>query len=198
MRYMPTRKKSKWKWGLLSFILIGLLYSLFSFSLILSCKDETAPNNADTVIILGAKVKGKPAKPSSVLQERLDTAIQYLQDNPKATVIVSGGKGSDENESEVRVMARYLVNHGIPSKKIIAEDDSTNTMENLMNASHKTKLGKTVVVSNDFHIYRAKLLAKRLGIKNSHGLAAPTPPSAKTISYAREILALGYAIPFEW
>lgn len=66
-----------------------LIVAAFMFS-----GSRTKPSeNADTVLILGAKVNGTPAVPSLVLQERLDAAVAYLNEYPKAKVIVSGGQG---------------------------------------------------------------------------------------------------------
>ncbi|NHW22524.1 YdcF family protein, partial [Escherichia coli] len=83
----------------------------------------------DTVLILGAKVKGNPAVPSLVLQERLDAAVAYLNEYPKAKVIVSGGQGADESATEASVMEEYLVNEGIARKRIETETKSKRTEE---------------------------------------------------------------------
>ena len=177
---------------------LGLLYSILVFSLILSSVNDQGIESADSLIILGAQVRGEPAKPSPVLKERLDTALIYLQNNPATKVVVTGGQGHDEMDSEANVMADYLISHGIDPDMIIREDESTNTMENLLNAKKLTDLGQTVVVSNDFHLYRAKMLAKRIGINNVTGLAAKSTTSAKTVTYLREIFALGYGLIFSW
>ena len=177
---------------------LGLLYSMLVFSLILSSVNDQGIESADSLIILGAQVRGEPAKPSPVLKERLDTALIYLQNNPATKVVVTGGQGHDEMDSEANVMADYLISHGIDQDMIIREDESTNTMENLLNAKKLTNLGQTVVVSNDFHLYRAKMLAKRIGINNVTGLAAKSTTSAKTVTYLREVFALGYGLIFSW
>lgn len=182
----------------IALVAVGIIYGGIVFSLIVSAAKEQPQQNADSLIILGAQVRGTPAEPSPVLKERLDTALNYIKDNPETQIIVSGGQGDDESDSEANVMANYLIEHGVADSRIIREADSTRTMENLMNAERKTTLGKTVIVSNDFHIYRAKMLAKRIGIKDVSGLAAKSETSAKYLTYAREVIALGYGLVFDW
>ncbi|MGX7024052.1 YdcF family protein [Vagococcus hydrophili] len=153
------------------------------------------------MLILGAQVKGKTkedAYPSVVLRERLDTAAAYLEEYPEAVVIVCGGQGADEPDSEANVMKNYLIKQGIPKNKIIMEDTSTRTKENILNAQKKQPLNNTVIVTSDFHVFRAKLLAKRLGIESVSGLPAVSNNSAIFKSYTREIIALAYGLLFDW
>ncbi|SLM85480.1 Integral membrane protein [Vagococcus fluvialis bH819] len=155
----------------------------------------------DTILVLGAQVKGttkEDAYPSVVLKERLDTATTYIKDHSEATVIVCGGQGTDEPDSEANVMKNYLIKQGIPKEKIITEDTSTRTKENILNAQKKQPLNNTVIVTSDFHIYRAKLLAKRLDITEVSGLPAISNNSAIFKSYTREIIALAYGLLFDW
>lgn len=184
------------------FIIVGLgvTYAGLLFFLILSGTKEQPTSEPDTVLILGAQVKGttkENAYPSTVLKERLDTAIVYLKKHPDAMVIVCGGQGSDEPDSEANVMAGYLINNGIPNASILREDTSTRTKENLQNALKKQALGNTVIVTSDFHMYRSKLLAKRLGMANVSGLPAVSKSSATFKTYVREVIALGYGLIFD-
>lgn len=183
---------------LIILVSLGLAYAIFVYSLIYSEANATPAKGADTLIVLGAKVNGDPAKPSPVLLERLTTALTYLEANPKTKVVVSGGQGADESQSEASVMSDYFIAQGIERNRIIREDDSTRTMENLMNTKEKIGLGQTVIVSNDFHMYRALMLARRIGIENAEGLAAPSKTSAKFATYVREVAALGYGMIFDW
>ena len=181
-------------------VCIGMLYSLILVFLIFSGKKEQPTSEPNTILILGAQVKGHSAEtayPSTVLKERLDTAIPYISAHPKATVIVCGGKGADEPDTEAAVMAKYLIKKGIPEKQIVIEGKSTRTKENIQNAQKKKELGKTVIVTSDFHMYRSKLLAKRLGIQNISGLPAVSHSSATFKSTIREIIALGYGLIFD-
>lgn len=185
---------------LLGLIALGVVYATVTFGLILSGTRQTPEADADTMLILGTQVKGTKEKPypSAVLRERLDTALPYLKESPKTIVIVCGGQGADEPISEAQMMADYLIDHGIPAAQIIEESSSTRTKENLQNAEVKRTLGQTVIVTSDFHLYRAELLAKRLGLKNISGLPAVSKSSALFKTYFREVFALGYGILFDW
>ncbi|WP_086311983.1 hypothetical protein A5821_003228 [Enterococcus sp. 7F3_DIV0205] len=191
----------KWVKRIMSIVVgLGIIYAGLILFLILSGTKDQPTKTPDTVLILGAQVKGSSkdnAYPSTVLKERLDAAIPYLKDHPDATVIVCGGQGSDEPDSEANVMAEYLRVHGITQKQILIENTSTRTKENIQNAQHKQALGNTVIVTSDFHMYRSKLLAKRLGITKISGLPAISKSSATFKTYVREICALGYGLLFD-
>lgn len=126
----------------------------------------------DYIIVLGAQVKLDG--PSIVLKYRLDRAISYLNENPTARCIVSGGQGSNEPFSEAKGMHDYLVANGIDSGRIILEDQSTNTVENicyskaLLNDSYNS----VGIVTNNFHTFRTVQIAKAQGLKNVSGIAA--------------------------
>ncbi|MDF2506066.1 YdcF family protein [Clostridium sp.] len=120
----------------------------------------------DYVMILGAGLRGKEI--SLTLKERMEKGVEYLRSNPEALVIVSGGQGPDEEITEAEAMKKYLVGHGIKEARIIKEDRSTSTMENFKNTKeivlkNNNESIKILVVTNDFHMFRAKLLANRNG-----------------------------------
>ncbi|EAD8870425.1 YdcF family protein [Listeria monocytogenes] len=177
-------------------IIIGFMYLLIVAAFMFSGSRTKPSENADTVLILGAKVNGNPAVPSLVLQERLDAAIAYLNEHPKAKVIVSGGQGADESATEASVMEEYLVNEGIARKRIETETKSKRTEENIKYSNAKFNLGKTVIVTSDYHMYRALMLAKRQGIDAS-GLPATSQTFAKYKGMMREVLSITYAWVFD-
>lgn len=180
---------------------LGIIYSSVVFLLIMLGTKDKPTKNPETILILGARVWGtseENVRPSTVLKERLDTALPYIKKHPTTPVIVSGGQGEDEPVSEAQVMKDYLVEKGISEKQIILENTSTRTEENIRNAQKKRPLHNVVVVTSDFHLYRAKLLARRAGIKKVSGLPAVSNSSSKTKNYLREIIALGYGLIFDW
>lgn len=147
----------------------------------------------DYVIVLGARLYGD--MPSPALSERLIIAAQYLDSYPHVPVVVSGGQGPGEYVTEAFAMEEYLIDRGISQNRIIQENQSTNTFENLKfsleNIRQKDQREdlKVLIVSNDFHLFRAKMLARRLGVK-PYGLPAKTPPSIVARSYVREYFAV--------
>ena len=180
----------KWLIALVCCILLALLFLSFTTYKIQSNKSSTATGTYQTIIILGAKVK-LDGSLSLSLKNRLDTALDYAKDDTSYTFIVTGGQGDDEPIAEAVAMQQYLIENGIEENRIIVEDTSTSTYQNLQNAKALLdgKLTEATIVSNDFHLARALFLAKQLDIK-ADTLAAPTPPSVYTKSMIREHLAL--------
>ena len=128
----------------------------------------------DYIIILGAHVY--PWGPSPALKYRLDTAIQYLEKHPETDCIVSGGKGSNEHDPEAYVMFDYLLDAGIQEERIIIEDQSINTYENIEFSTQffDPKEDSVGIVTNNFHIFRATAIAKKDGIAHVQGIDAPS------------------------
>ncbi|QDQ03382.1 YdcF family protein [Lysinibacillus fusiformis] len=149
-----------------------------------------ANGTATYMIVLGAKVK-PGGVPSLSLKNRLEESIEYLNTYPHVKVIVSGGQGSDEDRTEASVMLDYLVKRGIPAERILVEDQSTSTYENLLFSRDVLPEGtkQITIVSNDFHLQRAKYLAKSLGFEVDV-VAAKTPKSVETKLRIRERAAL--------
>jgi uncharacterized SAM-binding protein YcdF (DUF218 family) len=171
------------------FTLCLLLYFGFLHSKIRNHTNTEVPIHADYIIILGARVKGEV--PSLALQYRIDAAANYMDKNKETIAIASGGQGPGEDITEAEAIKRGLLAHGIPSYRIILEDQSTDTVENIR-FSRKLipdhfKAG--LVVTNDFHLYRAKSIAKDQGL-NLQGIPAKTPAVAMPKSYGREYLAI--------
>ena len=128
--------------------------------------------NLDYIIVLGAQVKEDG--PSVVLKYRLDTAIDYLNKNPDTTCIVSDGKGNNEPFSEAEVMSDYLIEHGVEPDRILLEDKSTNTEENIKNSKALLEIpyNGVGIVTNNFHTFRAVQIAKAQGLEGVCGIAA--------------------------
>ncbi|MBR1781122.1 MAG: YdcF family protein, partial [Oscillospiraceae bacterium] len=99
--------------------------------ILLSARDDVR-HEPKVMIVLGAMVW--PDGPSPVLRYRLDKALEYLDDHPEMTVIVSGGQGNDEPCSEAQAMADALIAAGVPAEQIVLEDTSFNTRQNLQNS----------------------------------------------------------------
>ena len=159
-------------------------------SLILCCENKKAISNADYMIILGAQVKGSTVSRS--LRYRLDTAVDYLKDNKQTKVIVSGGQGKGEDITEAEAMFVYLVNKGVEPSRIIKEENSTNTVENIQySRTYITGAPKNIViVSNGVHLYSALAIGKKQGLEIGSGLAAPTDAIMRPHYYLREALAI--------
>lgn len=150
--------------------------------------------SCDYLIVLGAGVEGDT--PSPILQDRIDAAFAYLTEHPDTVCIATGGKGDDENLSEAQCMFDHLTALGIDADRIWLEDQATSTVENFQYSIQllEEKTGgipdSVGVLSNEFHLFRASLMAKKQGLQPIF-VAAPTSNMAVRIGYTiREILAL--------
>ncbi len=148
---------------------------------------------AGYVIVLGAAVYGEA--PSVSLRKRLDKAVSYLEENPSAKVVVSGGQGEGEDITEAECMRRYLIEKGIDKERILTEDHSTSTMENLAYSKAVIEAdggdaSQTVIVSSAYHLYRAKAMAASLGMDAWGAASSDGYPIYMFGMYLREALAV--------
>lgn len=150
---------------------------------------ENAP---EFVVVLGAQVQGD--QPSLTLKKRLDLACTYLTEHPGAEAVVSGGQGPDEQYTEASVMAKYLIARGIREDRILREEKASDTRENLAFSRALVEplgvdTGKVLIITSDFHLCRAKFLARKQGME-AFGLASQTWPEILRVNYLlREVFA---------
>ncbi len=148
----------------------------------------SAPDSVDYLILLGAGVNG--TVPSLSLLDRLEVTADYLHANPNSKVIVSGGQGPGEEITEAKAMETYLINQNIDPNRIIKEAQAANTMQNLaysfeiieQDTKNETTELSVAVVSSEYHLYRAKLCAQKLG-HSVYTIAAPTSNWLLKINY---------------
>ena len=180
---------------------IVLFMSLEAFLLSYGVRDDAALPS-DALIILGAGVDGKT--PSLSLQSRIDAAAAYLARYPETPVILSGGQGPGEDITEAQAMETAL-KALYPDKAFLLEEKSTSTAENfryskavLSAEGIDPESADIMVVTNDFHMARACLLAQRQGI-HTLTLSAPLPYGYLTVNYyVREAFALVKSVLLDW
>ena len=144
--------------------LLVIALAAVEFWVIRTGQRDDAAKPADAVIVLGAGVNG--TTPSVALQTRIDAAEAYLKANPGIPAVLSGGQGAGEDISEARAMYDALTARGIDPARLILEERSANTRQNLQNSLallpddyHKT----VAIVTNDFHMGRVRLLLNAAG-----------------------------------
>lgn len=153
------------------------------------------PKQDATVVVLGCAVRG--GGPSLMLRERLIAAQDYLDENPEAVCVVSGGQGADESMSEAQCMYEYLTEHEIAPERIYMEDKSTSTRENIKFSTQIIEQNDLPdgmnIVTNEFHEYRAKRIAEKQGI-DTGSIAGSTAWWLLPTYYVREMAGILY----EW
>lgn len=190
------RLSKTWRIVLAALLVLGAaVFAVFEAPVISNAKTDAAPQS-DYLIVLGAGVNG--SVPSLSMVNRLEAALDYLEAYPDAVAIVSGGQGAGEDVTEASAMHDWLVAHGMPESRIVQEDQSTSTRENLENsfAIIRSRGGDpadgVAVVSSEYHLYRAKQMARALGAKPLGVAAETTLPTMRANYFIREAFAAAY------
>ena len=147
-------------------------------------------SDLDYIIVLGAHVNG--TKLTLALLERVRRALLYLEENPGTKAVLSGGRGDGEQISEAEAMYRYLTEHGIAAERLIKEEQSTNTKENLdfslcLIGSMEHSIG---IVTNNFHVFRGVAIGKKCGCRKIYPIPSKYRSWRLLIYVPREILAI--------
>lgn len=146
------------------------------------------------IIVLGAQVTVNGL--SRTLRRRLDCTLRaYHQLDHKPLIVVSGGQGADEPQTEAQAMAAYLIQNGVPAKKIELETQATSTQENFRFSRlilNPQLPADTAFATSDYHVTRSRLLAANAGFSTIGVLAAPTSPESLFSATMRELVALTY------
>ena len=185
------------------FIIVYFFILLFIFSVTTILNHFQPPfKDYDYIIVLGCRVNGNRVSP--LLARRLDKAIslfhKYNKPKKSLKIIVSGGKGEGNSVSEASAMASYLKEKGIPEELIILEENAVNTFENfeyamdLINHDFKGnsyKEANILTVTNNFHLLRALLLARKIGLKTD-GAGARTKLHYWLRATIKELMAIIY------
>ncbi len=171
---------------LIVLLIIGLgVLSFINYNMVKAMNDS--PKNGENMIVLGCKLHGE--RPSEMLVDRLNVAKNYLNKNKKAICVVSGGQGADESVPEAVAMKKWLMENGIDESRILVEDKSENTYQNiklsmeLLNDVESTE--KVAIATDGFHQFRAQIIAETWGI-TTKAVNAKTNPEYVPTFWVRE------------
>ena len=177
---------------LLVLVLIGALLALALLGAVCwrahvhlrAATDSLEP--ADCVIVLGARVY-PDGRMSPVLRTRVDAALAAWRAGRADTLIVCGARGRDEPRSEAAAMAEYLRAQGVPEARLLLDESSFDTRQNINNARalmEERGWTKALIVTSDYHVERALWMARDAGIE-AQGLAAATPHTFRAYWWGR-------------
>lgn len=181
----------KYKKTTLTIVLTLLLIAATLETLILASANtdpQKVSGKIDTILVLGGGTKNN--RPGAVLKGRLDQALAYVENHPDVAFIVSGGLGFGKTTSEGTIMKSYLIESGIQPERITIEEKATSTYENLLYTKEMIQPDDQVlIVTSDFHLFRTKMIAKRVGIE-AEGLGSPLRISSVPQAHVREYMAI--------
>ncbi|MBQ2085999.1 MAG: YdcF family protein [Oscillospiraceae bacterium] len=189
------RQKKLWqKVFLIAVCLCGVIFLSVETAIITCSMQQPAPG-ADYAVLLGTQYRDDG--PSVDYRARLMAAYEYLNGDPECILVATGGKGSNEPCSEAEGARRFLTAIGIREERILIEDRSRNTVQNIQNAyelltgngAEPEKI-RIVIVSASYHLLRARFLAKQAGFVNVEVKGSTGLPVLMPHFYTREFFAL--------
>lgn len=183
-----------WRNGILVFLAVFFsVVAVLSFNMARYANYKTE-EGAQTVIVLGCQVNSK------YLYGRCKAAADYLNENPDAVAVLSGGQGSDEDITEAQCMENVLIEMGIDKSRLYQENQSTNTLENIAYSNKVIKENglstDVVIVTNEFHEYRAKLICDKAGL-NFHSTCSHSSFYTFLTYYTRELMGIAKELVFK-
>jgi uncharacterized SAM-binding protein YcdF (DUF218 family) len=155
---------------------------------------KAAVNETEYLVILGCQVNGSLA--SLPLLRRGFSAVNYLKRHENVKAVITGGQGPREDITEAEAMRRLLAENDIGADRILIEDKSRSTIENLKFANELYDLldKNIVIVTSDYHMFRSLSIAKKLGYQNIAGLSARSQFSVLPAYLSREYLAVVFYV----
>lgn len=179
-------------------VILGVLYCLFLSGLMLRAAYRKPQEKPQAVIVLGCKVRG--TTPSLMLSRRIRAAYDKLNADPALIAVVSGGKGDNEDISEAECMANELTRMGIAPERILLENQSTSTSENLRFSKELLDqngiTGNLLIATDVYHEYRAQILAEKEGLPECYAAPAHTSWYLVPTYWVREWFGLSHAFVF--
>jgi len=151
---------------------------------------KASVNETEYLVILGCQVNGSLA--SLPLLRRGFNAVNYLKSHERVKAVITGGQGPREDITEAEAMRRLLAENNIGEERILIEDKSRSTIENLKFADELYNLHdkNIVIVTSDYHMFRSLSIAKKIGYQNAAGLAATSQASVLPAYLLREYIAV--------
>ena len=181
-------------WIVTAVLAIGIIICTVATVQMISAANSKS-SETKVVVVLGCGLDYQTGTmPSLMLASRLNAAINFLEENSDAVCVVTGGQGKNENVTEASAEKKYLIDCGIAEERILLEDKSTNTEENLNftkqvlfeNGITDTKIS---IATNEFHMLRSMDIAKSAGFTPS-ACSAPTNQKLLGMMWIREMVAV--------
>lgn len=148
---------------------------------ILTLEEASALEGIDCILILGAGVWGE--RPTHMLEDRLDYGIALYKAGASNRLLMSGDHGR-KNYDEVNVMKKYAIGEGVPSPDVFMDHAGFSTYESLYRARDIFEAKRIIIVTQEYHLYRALYIADKLGLE-AYGV--PSNPRSYAGQRARDI-----------
>ncbi|MCD7840055.1 MAG: YdcF family protein [Erysipelotrichaceae bacterium] len=171
---------------LLSMIIIAMVLVIISTNICMYVSTSSLINDnatADAILVLGCGTKD--GKPSLMLQDRLDKAIELYENNQASTIILSG----DPSDNEVEIMKTYMIDQGMSKDVLILDNEGYSTYQSLYNVKNIYDFDNIIVVTQQYHLYRALYIGISLDMDVNGVSTQNVRYNGQIVRDAREILA---------
>lgn len=191
---LKKRGKKKMTLGIVIFLMLLIIaplvinkYVVSTTSIYIESEENAAQMEADCILVLGAGLK-PDGTPNYMLQDRLDKGIQLYNSGVAPKLLLSGDNGQVEYD-EVNAMKSYVLERGIPKEDIFLDHAGFSTYESMYRAKAVFEVETAIVVTQQYHLYRALFDANQLGI-TAYGVDTKSRDYAgQSYREVREILA---------
>lgn len=177
----------------ISFSIICIIMFVYLLYNVISHENSYRPVSSDAIVVLGHSIDTSDSAPDEWLTKRLEIALDLFNENYAPKIIVSGGRGPGDSIAVADAMAKWFLDNGVDKTNILIETRSNNTGENF---EFTKKLADTngiqtiIIVTNDFHMYRAMITAKDYFSEISGRSADLKFDFNKLLAYLKEPLSI--------
>jgi uncharacterized SAM-binding protein YcdF (DUF218 family) len=187
-----------WRLVAVAAVAVGMVYTVaFVLVLVVSQLDER--RQADAIVVLGAAQYN--GWPSPVLRARLDHALALYRERLAPAIVVTGGVGRGDKESEAMVARRYLLAHHVPDSAVVVQPQGRSTQAS-MTAVARWLAGRgrhsAILVSDPFHMFRLRLEARRTGLAAYTSPTETSPISDNPVLELEYLAAEAVKVPVAW
>lgn len=164
----PIRRRRRWgTWvarGAVALLAVSVAYVVGTYVQVYRASQHDGARPADAIIVLGAAQYA--GRPSPILQDRLDHALELYQDGLAPLIVLTGGKQPLDEFTEANTGYRYLLDRGVPADALQLEDQGTSTWDSLRAVARfvlPEETDQVVLVTDDYHAYRVEAIAEEIG-----------------------------------
>jgi uncharacterized SAM-binding protein YcdF (DUF218 family) len=187
-----------WRLAAVLGVAVGMIYTV-AFLLVLITSQMDQRRNADAIVVLGAAQYN--GWPSPVLRARLDHGLALYREGLAPTIVVTGGVGRGDKESEAMVARRYLLAHHVPDSAVVVQPQGRSTQAS-MTAVALWLAGRgrhsAILVSDPFHMFRLRLEARRTGLEAYTSPTETSPISNNPVLELEYLAAEAAKVPVAW
>lgn len=179
-------------------VAVGMVYTV-AFVLVLVASQVDERHDADAIVVLGAAQYN--GWPSPVLRARLDHALVLYRERLAPMILVTGGVGRRDRESEAIVGRRYLLSHEVPDSAVVVQPQGRSTEASMTAVARwLTSRGhhSAILVSDPFHMFRLRLEARRTGLIAYTSPTESSPISDNPVLELEYLAAEAVKVPVAW